>query len=276
MPQFTCSLGCGSTFKTRTWCVKHEWTGVCLPARHVPEEVAPYIVLDCPERPPKRSRKRSVGEMVDLVTAYEISGVDKTTFCSKNHVEKHQLRGAIRAVSRLERKEGIDLTSLTPKQRKSRSLGSGEIADSMKVINADMSARLLQYTKTFRGPAPEGHIHHSREDMILYKDGTRLGVTVLDLVDQLAIMSDDMDFVFDSISEETWARRVRDWCRQPEIGLSRRAFNQKHTSLEKRQILAERCKGTLSEISQIMKAESIKPCEVANITGVYLYYISSN
>jgi hypothetical protein len=135
-----------------------------------------------------------------------------------------------------------------------------------KVIDTDTTTHLIDYMRRFRGPAPKGHVHwQPPEERILYQGNERLGVTVEDLVEQVSLLFDDLDRQeeFDKVPEETWARRIRDWCKRPDINISKRKFTTKATTREKEILHANRCAGTLERFAQVSAGVCCE--EIANM-----------
>lgn len=234
MPLFSCHFECGKTFKTRTGCIKHELSLVCTKAKRRKLNPEPCIV-PTPQKQ-RRARKSTVEESIQLADDFDCSILDKASFCRERNIPVHRLRHAYETRERLTLDPTVDIANLTPKQLQSRSFRSGEVDENNRVIDSTMSQHLLEYVKRFRGPAPPGHMHYALEDRILYQQGERLGVTILDLVNQIALLHDDLEKQdeFDQVPEETWTRRVRDWCRIHKI--SKRQFTTKTTTREKEQL----------------------------------------
>ena len=254
MPVFHCSYDCGKKYKTYIGCVKHELSLTCTTAKRRKLEPEPYIVPE--PQPQSRTKKATLEESIKLADDYDSSPLGKAAFCRQRGIPTHRLRHAYATRERIYMKDGTDIRNLTSKQLASQSFGSGDLADSDKVIDATMTQHLIDYMRRFRGPAPKGHVHYQLpEERILYQGNERLGVTVECLVDQVSLLLTDLgrQAEYDKVPDDVWARRIRDWCKRPDINISKRKFTTRSTTPEKEVLLANRCAGTLEKLSEVTK-----------------------
>lgn len=212
-------------------------------------EPEPSVILPSPKLP--RAKKSSVQESLDLLDDFEVTGMTKKHYCRQTGVKRNRLNAAFATRKRLYETYGVDFDKLSPKERQSRSLGSGKKKPEDYVITPLMSDHLLDYMKRYRGPPPKKHHLYSHEDQYLYQDGIRIAVTYNDLIEQISLVLDETEQteVFDAVPEDIWFQRVRLWCHDKRI--SRRRFNKKSRSAKDEVITANRCKGTLREFERV-------------------------
>ena len=81
-------------------------------------------------------------------------------------------------------------------------------------------------------------LHEEDPEELEDDNGVRLGVSTKELLDQISLMEDSN---WDSATSEAWSKRLRRWLGDND--LSQRRPNQTHYAEDKRQKIAERCRG---------------------------------